>query len=155
MTRPYPSTGIRNALLLAAPLQSLHGMQAANQTDGYPSGQRSLQLAVCPRSAPSQDLLDEPIGVMRAGSQMRPAEELLTALRKGSTLRKYGRRGAPKFHHFRLSDDETALQWVRHGILLCIPAFPHACKQRNPRNGLQSDCRRRPRTVGWILSSRT
>lgn len=50
-------------------------------------------------------------GVVVTGSQVRPAEELLTALRKGSTLIKYGRRGKPKTHHFRLSADDRELIW--------------------------------------------
>lgn len=54
----------------------------------------------------------EALGIVRAGIQLRPLEEMLTALRKGSTLRKFGRRGGPKFHHFRLSDDDTELQWA-------------------------------------------
>jgi hypothetical protein len=95
----------------------------------------------------------QPKGVVIAGSQIRPAEELFTALRKvwclgsyfcqvtqfrtlpvallvtqwrgsliiccsstgcalqGSTLQKYGRRGGPKWHHFRLSGDDSNLQW--------------------------------------------
>eukprot|EP00883_Tetradesmus_obliquus_P007882 jgi/Sobl393_1/18538/SZX64696.1 len=55
----------------------------------------------------------EPVGAgaVMAGAHVRPAEELVTALRKGSYLRKYGRRGKPKTHYFRLSGDDRELLW--------------------------------------------
>lgn len=53
--------------------------------------------------------------MVMVGSQQRPAEEVLTALRKGSMLQKYGRRGTPKYHLFRLSQDDTELQWESGG----------------------------------------
>eukprot|EP00878_Enallax_costatus_P013317 GHUV01013923.1.p1 GENE.GHUV01013923.1~~GHUV01013923.1.p1 ORF type:complete len:399 (+),score=132.40 GHUV01013923.1:152-1348(+) len=51
------------------------------------------------------------VGAIFAGAQNRPAEELVTALRKGNHLRKYGRRGKPKTHYFRLSHDDKELVW--------------------------------------------
>ncbi|MEW5304415.1 MAG: hypothetical protein WDW36_007026 [Sanguina aurantia] len=41
----------------------------------------------------------------------KPYEEVLTFLRKGTLLQKYGRQGTPKYHHFRLSSDDSELQW--------------------------------------------
>ena len=40
----------------------------------------------------------------------RPPTHLLACL-QGTTLLKYGRHGAPKIHYFRLSTDDTELQW--------------------------------------------
>ncbi|KAJ0034352.1 hypothetical protein Pint_25071 [Pistacia integerrima] len=39
----------------------------------------------------------------------------LIALKKGSQLVKYSRKGKPKFRAFRLSPDETTLIWLSHG----------------------------------------
>ncbi|GIL48326.1 hypothetical protein Vafri_4613 [Volvox africanus] len=56
----------------------------------------------------------------------KPYEEVLTFLRKGTDMLKYGRLGAPKSHPFRLSNDMTELQWeskkgqVRRIPLKCI-----------------------------------
>ncbi|KAG2441550.1 hypothetical protein HXX76_003171 [Chlamydomonas incerta] len=41
----------------------------------------------------------------------KPYEEVLTFLRKGTDLLKYGRIGNPKYHPFRLSNDDLELQW--------------------------------------------
>ncbi|KAG0480493.1 hypothetical protein HPP92_011351 [Vanilla planifolia] len=41
----------------------------------------------------------------------RDVEQAITALKKGSCLLKYGRRGKPKFCPFRLSSDGTILIW--------------------------------------------
>lgn len=41
----------------------------------------------------------------------RDVEQAITALKKGTHLLKYGRRGKPKFCPFRLSNDETMLIW--------------------------------------------
>ncbi|CAN4088478.1 unnamed protein product [Withania somnifera] len=41
----------------------------------------------------------------------RNVEQAITALKRGSYLLKYGRRGKPKFCPFRLSTDETRLIW--------------------------------------------
>ncbi|XP_022885207.1 PH, RCC1 and FYVE domains-containing protein 1 isoform X3 [Olea europaea var. sylvestris] len=41
----------------------------------------------------------------------RNAEQAITALKRGSYLLKYGRRGKPKFCHFQLSKDETTIIW--------------------------------------------
>ncbi|GBG59421.1 hypothetical protein CBR_g38446 [Chara braunii] len=41
----------------------------------------------------------------------RDIEQAITALKKGATLLKYGRRGKPKFCPFKLSADETELIW--------------------------------------------
>ncbi|KAK8928165.1 Protein Brevis radix-like 4 [Platanthera zijinensis] len=38
-------------------------------------------------------------------------EKVLIALKKGSQLLKYGRKGKPKFYPFRLSNDESSLIW--------------------------------------------
>ncbi|GAX81426.1 hypothetical protein CEUSTIGMA_g8856.t1 [Chlamydomonas eustigma] len=45
----------------------------------------------------------------------KPYEEVLTALRKGTMLLKYGRHGNPKSHFFRLSSDDTEVQWESKG----------------------------------------
>ncbi|KAI6669611.1 hypothetical protein NL676_004496 [Syzygium grande] len=47
----------------------------------------------------------------RAGPIERDIEQAITALKKGSSLLKYGRRGKPKFCPFRLSNDESVLIW--------------------------------------------
>ncbi|CAA2941255.1 contains RCC1 domain [Olea europaea subsp. europaea] len=41
----------------------------------------------------------------------RDIDQAITALKKGSYLLKYGRRGKPKFCPFRLSNDESTLIW--------------------------------------------
>lgn len=41
----------------------------------------------------------------------RDVEQAITALKKGTHLLKYGRRGKPKFCPFKLSNDETMLIW--------------------------------------------
>ncbi|KIY97229.1 hypothetical protein MNEG_10734 [Monoraphidium neglectum] len=53
----------------------------------------------------------EPSGAVVIGSHVRPVEELKTAMLRGNKLRKYGRRGKPKDHLFRLSQDLQELQW--------------------------------------------
>ncbi|GAB4839983.1 hypothetical protein Ancab_020692 [Ancistrocladus abbreviatus] len=47
----------------------------------------------------------------RGGPTERDIEQAITALKKGATLLKYGRRGKPKFCPFRLSNDESLLVW--------------------------------------------
>ncbi|KAL3845420.1 hypothetical protein ACJIZ3_002823 [Penstemon smallii] len=46
------------------------------------------------------------------GNADRDIEQALIALKKGSQLLKYGRKGKPKFYPFRLSNDETSLIWI-------------------------------------------
>ncbi|KAE8679939.1 XB3 in, putative isoform 1 [Hibiscus syriacus] len=42
-------------------------------------------------------------------------DKAIIALKKGTRLIKYSRKGKPKFRAFRLSPDETALIWLSHG----------------------------------------
>ncbi|KAG6607654.1 PH, RCC1 and FYVE domains-containing protein 1, partial [Cucurbita argyrosperma subsp. sororia] len=46
------------------------------------------------------------------GNANRDIEQALIALKKGSQLLKYGRKGKPKFCPFRLSNDESSLIWI-------------------------------------------
>ncbi|XP_057469702.1 PH, RCC1 and FYVE domains-containing protein 1-like [Actinidia eriantha] len=46
------------------------------------------------------------------GNADRDIEQALIALKKGTQLLKYGRKGKPKFCPFRLSNDETSLIWI-------------------------------------------
>ncbi|XP_022143636.1 uncharacterized protein LOC111013497 [Momordica charantia] len=46
------------------------------------------------------------------GNANRDTEQALIALKKGSQLLKYGRKGKPKFCPFRLSNDESFLIWI-------------------------------------------
>ncbi|XP_077235606.1 PH, RCC1 and FYVE domains-containing protein 1-like [Tasmannia lanceolata] len=46
------------------------------------------------------------------GNAERDIEKALIALKKGSQLLKYGRKGKPKFYPFRLSNDESSLIWL-------------------------------------------
>ncbi|WOK94635.1 hypothetical protein Cni_G03340 [Canna indica] len=46
-----------------------------------------------------------------SGSADRDINKVLTALKKGTQLLKYGRKGKPKFYLFRLSNDESTLIW--------------------------------------------
>ncbi|XP_074284695.1 PH, RCC1 and FYVE domains-containing protein 1-like [Silene latifolia] len=48
---------------------------------------------------------------MNAAHHSRDIELAITALKKGTNLLKYGRRGKPKFCPFRLSNDESLLLW--------------------------------------------
>ncbi|CAN0925961.1 PH, RCC1 and FYVE domains-containing protein 1 [Linum grandiflorum] len=47
----------------------------------------------------------------RVGLGERDIDQAITALKKGSYLLKYGRRGKPKFCPFQLSSDESSLIW--------------------------------------------
>ncbi|XP_043695915.1 PH, RCC1 and FYVE domains-containing protein 1-like [Telopea speciosissima] len=49
------------------------------------------------------------------GNSLRDSEQALIALKKGTQLIKYGRRGRPKLCPFRISVDETTLIWYSHG----------------------------------------
>ncbi|KAJ6774101.1 REGULATOR OF CHROMOSOME CONDENSATION [Salix purpurea] len=49
------------------------------------------------------------------GNADRDIEQALIALKKGSQLLKYGRKGKPKFCPFRLSNDEKTLIWISSG----------------------------------------
>ncbi|XP_054820563.1 PH, RCC1 and FYVE domains-containing protein 1 isoform X2 [Prosopis cineraria] len=49
------------------------------------------------------------------GNSDRDIEQALVALKKGSQLLKYNRKGKPKFRPFRLSSDATTLIWISHG----------------------------------------
>ncbi|KAL3724693.1 hypothetical protein ACJRO7_029801 [Eucalyptus globulus] len=49
------------------------------------------------------------------GNPERDIEQALTALKKGTQLIKYSRKGKPKFCPFRISPDETTLIWYSHG----------------------------------------
>jgi hypothetical protein len=40
----------------------------------------------------------------------------LLLMLQGSHLRKYGRRGKPKIHYFRLSDDDQQLLWDSNNV---------------------------------------
>ncbi|KAM1102738.1 hypothetical protein ACFX19_011530 [Malus domestica] len=78
----------------------------------------------------------------RSGPVERDIDQAITALKKGATLLKYGRRGKPKFCPFRLSNDEALLIWYsgkeeKH-LKLChvstiIPGQRTAIFQRYPR----------------------
>ncbi|PON99646.1 Regulator of chromosome condensation (RCC1) family with FYVE zinc finger domain-containing protein [Trema orientale] len=46
------------------------------------------------------------------GNADRDIEQALIALKKGTQLVKYGRKGKPKFCPFRLSNDESSLIWI-------------------------------------------
>jgi hypothetical protein len=72
----------------------------------------SLQQTPCPL----QDYQGAGAALLLPGAEQRPAEELLTALRKGTHLRKYGRRGSPKYHMFKLSADDKELQWQSSNV---------------------------------------
>ncbi|XP_072956636.1 PH, RCC1 and FYVE domains-containing protein 1-like isoform X1 [Typha angustifolia] len=48
------------------------------------------------------------------GNPDRDVEQALIALKKGSQLIKYSRKGKPKLRPFRLSSDETTLIWYSH-----------------------------------------
>ncbi|KAK8921153.1 Ultraviolet-B receptor UVR8 [Platanthera zijinensis] len=72
----------------------------------------------------------------------RDVEQAITALKKGSCLLKYGRRGKPKFCPFRLSADESILIWyagkhekklVLSAVSKIIPGQRTAIFQRYPR----------------------
>ncbi|KAL5781708.1 hypothetical protein ACOSP7_006737 [Xanthoceras sorbifolium] len=54
----------------------------------------------------------DPVGY---GNSERDIEQALIALKKGTQLIKYSRKGKPKFRSFRLSPDETSLIWISHG----------------------------------------
>nr|KYP60999.1 putative E3 ubiquitin-protein ligase HERC2 [Cajanus cajan] len=54
------------------------------------------------------------------GSHERDIEQALIALKKGTQLVKYCRKGKPKFCSFRLSSDETKLIWISHGKEKCL-----------------------------------
>ncbi|CAN1316312.1 PH, RCC1 and FYVE domains-containing protein 1 [Linum perenne] len=58
------------------------------------------------------DRVAAPAEQSRAGPMERDVELAITALKKGSQLLKYGRRGKPKFCPFRLANDESALIWL-------------------------------------------
>ncbi|XP_010440480.1 PREDICTED: uncharacterized protein LOC104723774 [Camelina sativa] len=45
----------------------------------------------------------------------RDIDQALIALKKGSQLLKYSRKGRPKFRSFRLAPDESTLFWLSHG----------------------------------------
>ncbi|XP_023634245.1 PH, RCC1 and FYVE domains-containing protein 1 [Capsella rubella] len=45
----------------------------------------------------------------------RDIDQALIALKKGTQLLKYSRKGRPKFRSFRLSPDEATLFWLSHG----------------------------------------
>ncbi|KAM5553176.1 PH, RCC1 and FYVE domains-containing protein 1 [Rosa sericea] len=49
------------------------------------------------------------------GNIERDYEQALIALKKGTQLIKYSRKGKPKLRPFRLSADETTLVWLSHG----------------------------------------
>ncbi|XVE81856.1 hypothetical protein DITRI_Ditri15bG0099700 [Diplodiscus trichospermus] len=53
--------------------------------------------------------------LVRYGNSDRDIEQALIALKKGTQLIKYSRKGKPKFRAFRLSPDETTLIWLSHG----------------------------------------
>ncbi|XP_024522134.1 PH, RCC1 and FYVE domains-containing protein 1 isoform X2 [Selaginella moellendorffii] len=77
-----------------------------------------------------------------AASLDRDVEQAIIALKKGSQLLKYGRRGRPKFAPFRLSNDETTLIWFSgrkerqlrlDAVTKIIPGQRTANFQRYPR----------------------
>ncbi|KAK9289147.1 hypothetical protein L1049_017620 [Liquidambar formosana] len=49
------------------------------------------------------------------GNSERDIEQALVALKKGTQLIKYSRKGKPKFCPFRISTDNTTLIWYSHG----------------------------------------
>ncbi|KAF7807081.1 PH, RCC1 and FYVE domains-containing protein 1-like isoform X1 [Senna tora] len=49
------------------------------------------------------------------GNPERDIEQALIALKKGTQLLKYNRKGKPKFRPFRLSSDASTLIWISHG----------------------------------------
>ncbi|CAN6550553.1 unnamed protein product [Malus baccata var. baccata] len=87
-------------------------------------------------------IFDDDYIPQRSGPVERDIDQAITALKKGATLLKYGRRGKPKFCPFRLSNDEALLIWYsgkeeKH-LKLChvstiIPGQRTAIFQRYPR----------------------
>ncbi|KAF5185133.1 Regulator of chromosome condensation (RCC1) family protein [Thalictrum thalictroides] len=76
------------------------------------------------------------------GNHERDIEQALIALKKGTQLLKYSRKGKPKFRPFRISSDEKALIWYSHGeeknlkissVLKIIPGQRTAVFRRFPR----------------------
>ncbi|XP_051122708.1 PH, RCC1 and FYVE domains-containing protein 1-like [Andrographis paniculata] len=72
----------------------------------------------------------------------RDIDQAIAALKKGTILLKYGRRGKPKFCRFRLSTDESALIWHHgkeekflelHCVLRIIPGQRTPVFQRYPQ----------------------
>lgn len=56
------------------------------------------------------------------GGPSHQVEEYWTAAVKGTSLLKFGRRGNPHMHFFRLSEDNCALQWEsRNGRVRRVP----------------------------------
>ncbi|CAL9065019.1 PH, RCC1 and FYVE domains-containing protein 1-like isoform X1 [Musa acuminata AAA Group] len=72
-------------------------------TAGGPGGSGSAA-ARRPHSHGMADLIG-------TGSADRDIDKILVALKKGTQLLKYGRKGKPKFYLFRLSNDESTLIW--------------------------------------------
>ncbi|KAL8142343.1 hypothetical protein V2J09_015375 [Rumex salicifolius] len=79
---------------------------------------------------------------VRSNPGERDIDQAITALKKGATLLKYGRRGRPKFSPFRLSNDESSLIWYSgkeerqiklSQVLRIIPGQRTATFQRYPR----------------------
>ncbi|GMH35195.1 hypothetical protein BSKO_03063 [Bryopsis sp. KO-2023] len=57
-----------------------------------------------------------------SGGPSHQVEEYWTAAVKGTSLLKFGRRGSPHMHFFRLSEDNCALQWEsRNGRVRRVP----------------------------------
>ncbi|KAL4312343.1 hypothetical protein GQ457_01G002080 [Hibiscus cannabinus] len=53
--------------------------------------------------------------LVRFANFERDIDQAIIALKKGTRLIKYSRKGKPKFRAFRLSRDETTLIWLSHG----------------------------------------
>eukprot|EP00250_Pteridium_aquilinum_P019086 c24287_g1_i1 orf=626-3934(+) len=78
----------------------------------------------------------------RTGTVERDVEQAVTALKKGACLLKYGRRGKPKFCHFRISNDGLFLIWFSgreekqlrlSSVSRIVPGQRTAIFQRYPR----------------------
>ncbi|XP_010551527.1 PREDICTED: uncharacterized protein LOC104822111 isoform X2 [Tarenaya hassleriana] len=79
---------------------------------------------------------------LRISLAERDVEQAITALKKGSYLLKYGRRGKPKFCPFHLSSDESGLVWYSgkeekqvklSQVLRIVPGQRTATFKRYPR----------------------
>ncbi len=57
---------------------------------------------------------------------------------QGSKLRKYGRRGKPKDHYFRLSPDDRELQWESSNVSDSISHVKHQSNCMSGVSGAQA-----------------
>lgn len=130
-----PVEELKTAMLRVRPRGVVGRNKRHAMLQTIPKTLRAVGARACAAAAPHT----KHTNTMTTTSPSTPPPSIITSHQQGGKLRKYGRRGRPKDHHFRLSADLTALMWTSANVSVCAPKGGRAA---NGRGGLSRALRR-------------